>query len=110
MKNIVYLVLILYGFGVKLQFDYLNTNSKVLYEYSIDPNKYILSHTNQENFIAMFSKYSNLNGNKLYENYKTHKTGKFYNKFQSTTNKWEYNTIHNKFILPDESKLVLIFS
>ena len=82
-------------------------------EYLKNPDQFISANTNKDNFIAVFSNFTQVNGEILYDQYIHDRHNKdiqnlidHLNNFQSNNyDKWTYDTISNKFILPEESKI-----
>jgi hypothetical protein len=83
-------------------------------EYLDSPDKYLSGNSNKENFIAMFSNLTKLDGAKLYSNYIdfTHNKGQQFiidkiNHLNSKNiEKWAYDTNLNKFRLSEESNII----
>jgi len=83
-------------------------------EYLSNPNQYISTHSNQENFIAIFSNFTKLNGEILYEEYVDNNIKKNLQNIIDNINeikikhltKWEYDSSKRKFVLPDDSKII----
>ena len=83
-------------------------------EYVDNPNQYISTHSNKENFIAIFSNFTKLNGEILYEEYVDKNIKKDLQNIIDNINqrktkhltKWEYESSKRKFILPDDSKII----
>ena len=84
----------------------------ILSSYLANPQQFILTHSNKENFIALFSNFTRLNGEVLYNEYiesKHHKDIQYQLddlnnfKFKNVMN-WEFDHNNKNFILPDEIK------
>lgn len=83
-------------------------------EYLSNPNQYISTHSNHENFIAIFSNFTKLNGEILYEEYVDNNIKKNLQNIIDNINeikikhltKWEYDSSKRKFVLPDDSKII----
>ena len=87
---------------------------ELIKSYLDNPESFILTHNNRENFIAVLSNFTRLNGEEIYEEY----LEKQYQKDIQTVidhmnnikikhvNNWDYDSVQGKFILPDDSKLV----
>jgi hypothetical protein len=83
-------------------------------EYRDNTDVYLSSHSNKEIFLAMFSNYTNSDGEKLYESYSdyTRKKGpqfiidKMNGLISKNVDKWEYDSNLKKFKLSEESNFV----
>jgi hypothetical protein len=93
--------------------DLINSAKKmenILSSYLVNPQQFILSHSNKDNFIAIFSNFTRLNGEVLYNEYiesKHHKDIQFQlddlNNFKfKNVMSWEFDNIRKNFVLPDE--------
>jgi hypothetical protein len=82
----------------------------LLSSYLANPQQFILSHSNKENFIAIFSNFTRLNGEVLYDEYlesKHHKDIQSQlddlNNFKiRNVNNWEFDSTRGKLVLSDE--------
>ena len=81
-------------------------------EYLQMPQQYISTHSNKENFIAIFSNFTKLNGEVILNEYVENNKGKDIQSMIDNINqiknkhltRWEYDTQKGKFVLPDDSK------
>lgn len=82
-------------------------------DYIINPQQFLMSHSNKDNFIAIFSNFTHSNGEEIYKDFIE---GRYQKDVQSMldnlnnfkvkyVDKWEYDTLRGRFNLPDESKL-----
>lgn len=86
---------------------------EIVKEYLQMPQQYISSHNNKENFIAIFSNFTKLNGEVLLNEYIENMNGKDLQSIIDNINqiknkyvtRWEFDTQKGKFILPDDSKI-----
>ena len=86
-----------------------------LSEYLKNTDQFINSNSNKDIFIALFSNFTQMNGEILYHQYMNERHNKDIqnlidklNNFQSNNNeKWYYDTLSNKFSLPDDSNIVV---
>jgi hypothetical protein len=107
MKN--YVVILLINFIIGIRFDRGED------EYIDNSDVFLSSHSNRENFIAMFSNFTKINGEGLYQSYiqATYKKGPQYvidkmnNIGSKNVDKWEYDTNLKKFKLSEESKHII---
>jgi hypothetical protein len=85
---------------------------KTIREYLSNPAKFILTNSNKENFISIFSNFTKMNGEEIYEEYIA---TKYHKDLQSilddingikfkNVNGWNYDHVMKKFILPDDGK------
>lgn len=88
----------------------------IVNEYTQNPKQFISSHNNKENFIAIFSNFTRLNGEVLFEEYIRDNREKDLQAIIDNINniktkhvtKWEFESSKGKFILPDDSKIIFI--
>ena len=104
--------------GSKDEFLKAKQMEDLLKSYNDNPGEFITSHSNKENFITIFSNFTRLNGEILYEEYiesKHHKDIQSVldnlNKLNSkgNVNNWDFDPKKGKFIVTDESKIYLIY-
>lgn len=79
--------------------------------YQKDPQAFLSTHNNKDNFITLFTKYTKLNSESLYNQYISNKNNRGLqaeiDKINNINNRhldsWEFNQQEGKFILPDNS-------
>lgn len=84
-------------------------------EYLNNPSKFLVNHSNEENFIAVFSNFTNSNGRELYNSYMQDVYLKDIQTILDDINnvkrgygsKWKFDPVRKKYILPDKSKMFL---
>lgn len=87
----------------------METNLK---EYLNNPQGFISTHNNKENFVTIFSNFTRLNGEILFNEYYNKKYNgdiqimldNLNNIKQKNLNDWDFDIIKRKFALPDDSK------
>jgi hypothetical protein len=108
MKSWVFTLFIL--LPVLICMDYNAENmQQLLQAYLKDPQSFLVSHNNRENFVAVFSNFTRLNGEFLYDQYVNREKDiqsliDDLNKLKSKSlDNWQYDSAKGKFILPEES-------
>ncbi len=92
----------------------INSLQQKLMDYIKNPDQFLSNNPNKDIFIALFSNFTHMNGEILYNQYIKDRHNKDIqnlidriNNFQSSnSDKWFYNTLSNKFSLPDDSILI----
>ncbi len=86
------------------------TMQQLLQSYLKDPHSFMVSHNNRENFIAVFSNFTRLNGEVLYDQY-VHREKDIQTLIDNLNHvksknldKWDYDSVKGKFLLPDDGK------
>ncbi len=95
--------------GICHEYDAVSMQT-LLQAYLKDYRAYLTSHNNRQNFVAVFSNFTRLNGDLLYDQYVS-KQRDMQSLMDDINNikirnldKWEYDAAKRKFVLPDDSK------
>ena len=83
-------------------------------QYIENPARFIYSHNNKDNFIAVFSNFTRTDGENIYNEYLQTKHKKDIqsildniNNFKfKNVNSWSFDSSKGKFVLPDDSKIL----
>jgi hypothetical protein len=90
--------------------------NQIVQEYLTNPLDFISRHKNKENFLVIFSNYTKADASDIFQEYTENNKNEIQNVIDKINNfpnnnnfNWEYDIQKKKFIMPDESKLNLLY-